>query len=65
MSYYSYHNRIKQRITAGELETVEYRTNYPRIGECAVLVFRTAPHFRPIRPERYQEYRDVLKGATA
>ena len=57
---YPYHNRIKQRIKNGELLGFERRTNYPKIGECVVLVFSTEPFFRPIRPYRYAEYGEIL-----
>lgn len=59
---YPYHNRIKQRIANGELVDHYYTHNYPRIGEALVLVFSTAPHLRPIRPHRYAEYEELLKG---
>lgn len=58
---YPYHNRIKQRIRAGELQGHYYTKNYPRIGEALVLVFNTAPVFRPIRPHRWAEYEAILK----
>lgn len=59
---YPYHNRIKQRIKAGELQGHYYTDNYPRIGKALVLVFSTAPVFRPIRPHRWAEYKAILKG---
>ncbi|MBS5280026.1 MAG: hypothetical protein KHY27_00405 [Butyricicoccus pullicaecorum] len=40
---YSYHGRIKQHIKAGELTDVQFVTDYPRIGECMVLMFKTEP----------------------
>ena len=55
-----YHNRIKQRIKAGELIDYEFVSDYPRIGEALVLHFRTAPFVRPIRPHKYAEYVDIL-----
>lgn len=51
---YPYHNRINQRIRVGEL--VEHYF----IGEALVLVFDTPPFKRPIRPERWHEYVDIL-----
>lgn len=57
---YPYHNRIKQRIRAGELAGYEFREDYPGIGECLVLKFNTEPFLRPIRPYRYVEYVDIL-----
>jgi hypothetical protein len=57
---YPYHNRIKQRIRNGELESYEFVEDYPGIGECLVLQFNTVPMFRPIRPHRYMEYISVL-----
>lgn len=59
---YSYHNRIFQRINNGELVDYYFADNYPRIGEALVLVFNTAPFFRPIRPHKYQEYLKFLGG---
>lgn len=60
--HYSYHGRIKQRIKAGELADVQFVTDYPRIGECMVLVFRNEPIFRPVRPHKYAEYAGILNG---
>lgn len=57
---YPYHNRIKQRIAAGELVDYFYTKYYPRIGEALVLVFSTAPYFRPIRPHKWDEYKFIL-----
>lgn len=57
---YPYHNKIKQRIRAGELVDHYFTDNYPGIGEALVLVFNTAPFKRPIRPHRYVEYVDIL-----
>lgn len=57
---YPYHNKIKQRIRAGELVDHYFTDNYPGIGEALVLVFNTAPFKRPIRPHRYVDYVDIL-----
>lgn len=57
---YPYHNKIKQRIAAGELIGHEWRTDYPNIGECLVLKFSTPPFLRPIRPHRYAEYMSLI-----
>lgn len=57
---YPYHNRIKQRIRAGELVDHYFTDDYPRIGEALVLVFSTAPFLRPIRPHKWSDYVDVL-----
>lgn len=59
---YPYHNRIKQRIQAGELRSYYYDPQYPRIGSALVLVFATAPIKRPIRPHRWAEYLPLLEG---
>lgn len=65
---YPYHGRIKQRIKAGELTNWYFTNDYPGIGEALVLVFGTMPFLRPVRPERYAEYVDILaeygKGAA-
>ena len=58
---YPYHNRIKQRIKNGELTGYEFRTDYPKIGECLVLKFSTYPPLRPIRPHRVAEYMEFLE----
>lgn len=61
MAYYGYHQKIRQRIRAGELIDAYRDHNYPRIGEALVLVFNTEPHKRPIRPERFGQYADVME----
>ncbi len=62
---YPYHNKIKQRIRAGELIGYQYVANYPRIGPALVLHFSTHPPVRPIRPYRYQEYLPILAAWEA
>lgn len=57
---YPYHNRIKQRINAGELVDYYFTNNYPKIGEALVLVFSTWPIRRPIRPHQWPKYVDIL-----
>ena len=57
---YPYHNRIKQRIKNWELIGYEFVEDYPNIGECLVLKFNTVPALRPIRPNRYVDYVDIL-----
>ena len=57
---YSYHNRIKQRIRAGELIDHYFTDGYPGIGKALVLVFKTEPFLRPIRPHRWEEYEGVI-----
>lgn len=57
---YPYHGRIRQRINAGELLNYYLTDDYPNIGEALALVFGTKPFLRPIRPERYAQYADVL-----
>ncbi len=59
---YPYHNKIKQRIRAGELLDYTFVKDYPRIGECLLLSFSTVPHLRPVRPYRYREYKDILEN---
>lgn len=60
MSYYGYHPRIKQRIRAGELTGYHWEDNYPRIGPALVLEFSTYPPLRPIRPNHWSDYVDIL-----
>lgn len=57
-----YHSRIKQRINNGELVGHEFVDNYPRIGPALVLKFSTYPPMRPIRPHRWEEYKEILEG---
>ena len=57
---YPYHNRIKQRIKNGELIDHYFTDKYPHIGKALVLVFKTEPFFRPIRPHKWLEYKEVI-----
>ena len=57
---YPYHNRIKQRIKNGELVGHKFVDNHKGVGECMLLIFKTEPSIRPIRPKRYVEYVDIL-----
>ena len=57
---YPYHNRIRQRIKAGELIDHYFTNDYPGIGEALVLVFSTPPFKRPIRPHKWVDYVDIL-----
>ena len=58
--YYNYHNKIKQRIRNGELIDHYFTDNYPRIGKAMVLVFSSPPFLRPIRPYRFEEYKELI-----
>ena len=58
---YSYHNRIKQRIRDGELVSHYKTDNYPGIGQALVLVFNKPPFLRPIRPHKWDEYKEVIQ----
>ena len=58
---YPYHNRIKQRIQAGELVRYEYVDRYKKIAPCLLLYFSTAPMVRPIRAHRFAEYEPLLR----
>lgn len=60
MPYYGYHQRIKQRIRGGELVGYHFTEDYPRIGPALVLEFSTLPALRPIRPDHWPEYVDIL-----
>lgn len=57
---YPYHNRIKQRIRAGELIGYSFAKDYPRIGECMVLEFCTHPQFRPVRFKSLAKYITIM-----
>jgi len=58
---YPYHNKIKQRIEAGELIGYKYINNHARIkGHLLMLYFKTEPYERPIRPHRFTEYKPIL-----
>lgn len=56
---YPYHNRIRQRINNGELIDRYFTYDFPRIGEALVLVFKTEPFLRPIRPHKWLKYSDI------
>ena len=59
---YPYHNRIKQRIRAGEMIGYHYTEAYPRIGRCLVLEFDRPPLLRPVREYRWPEYQEILEN---
>jgi hypothetical protein len=59
---YPYHNKIKQRITKGELISSELVEDYKGISPCLLLFFRTEPYVRPIREHRFEEYSVLLRG---
>ena len=54
--------RNQKRIRNGELIDHYLTDNYPGIGEALVLVFKTAPVLRPIRPHRFLEYFNILQS---
>jgi hypothetical protein len=58
---YPYHNKIKQRITNGELVAYEFVEKYKQISPCLLLHFNTAPYTRPIRAHRFEEYKPILE----
>lgn len=58
--HYSYHNRIKQRISNNELTGFEYVDQYNNIKPCLLLYFDTEPKIRPIRQHRFKEYEKLL-----
>jgi hypothetical protein len=58
---YPYHNRIKQRITNGELLSFEFRDEYKDIKPVLLLHFSTEPYIRPVREHRFEEYIKLLK----
>lgn len=57
---YPYHNKIKQRIKAGELIKFEFVDQYKNIKPCLLLYFKTEPYIKPIREHRFEEYKLVL-----
>ena len=57
---YSYHNRIKQRISNNECSGYYETENHNGIKPALVLVFKTEPFLRPIRSHRFKEYQDVI-----
>lgn len=59
---YPYHNKIKQRITNGELIKFEFVEKYKDISPALLLYFKTEPHIRPIREHRLEEYKPLLKA---
>lgn len=58
---YPYHNKIKQRIAAGELTGFRFVDKYNGISPCLLLEFETEPKIRPIREHRFKEYKFVTK----
>lgn len=57
--YYNYHAKIMERIKNGELVGFELTDG----GEFAlVLMFRTFPFTRPIRPHSVYKYEEILRG---
>lgn len=58
---YPYHNRIKQRISEGELIKYEFVDRYKKISPCLLLYFKTEPYVRPIREHRFEEYKALLQ----
>lgn len=57
---YPYHNRILQRIKNNELISWYEEENYKKIGKCIILLFKTSPFIRPIRPKAYFKYQNYL-----
>ena len=57
---YPYHNLNIKRIKKGELIAYRFVENYKQIGTCLLLIFRTKPFVRPVRPHQYQKYYDIL-----
>lgn len=57
---YPYHNKIKQRISNGELVGYEFVEKYKSISPCLLLYFSTEPRIRPIREHRFAEYKQIL-----
>lgn len=57
---YPYHNKIKQRINNGELQSFEFVDKYKNISPCLVLYFNIEPYVRPIREHRFNEYKQLL-----
>jgi len=60
VSYYGYHQKIKQRIAAGELTGFEYVDQYKQIKPCLLLYFSTDPMVRPIRESKFPMYEELL-----
>ena len=59
---YPYHNCIKRRIKAGELESFVFADEYKGIKDCILLIFSTYPHIRVIRNYRFVEYLPILNN---
>lgn len=58
---YPYHQKIKQRITNGEMTCFEFVDEYNKIKPCLLIYFRTFPYVKPIREHRFEEYKQILK----
>ncbi len=59
MSYYSYHNTIKNKIKKGMLVDSFVTNNYHGISPALVLVFSDGKSY-PIRQYHWQEYFDLI-----
>ncbi len=55
---YSYHNTIKKRINNGELIGIEKAKDS---SFAFVFIFKTKPHFKPIRPHAVYRYLNILE----
>ncbi len=60
---YPYHNKIKQRISNGELVGYEFVEKYKNISPCLLLHFNTEPRIRPVREHRFAEYKQILDAS--
>ena len=60
MAHYSYHNRIKQRIAAGEFTRCEFVEDYKKGGPRLLLYFTTEPYIRPVREHAYHLYHELF-----
>lgn len=58
---YPYHNIAKKRIREGKLVGYKIVPNYQRQGERMLLLFNSLPDIVPIKPDRYDEYKPLLK----
>lgn len=51
---YPYHNKIKRRISRGELLDDEFVAAYKQIKPCLLLYFKTEPTIRSVRSNRFE-----------
>ena len=55
-----FHRRTAWRIRTGELMAYRFEDDYPGVGECLLLYFKTRPFIKIIKPRHWYYYIDHL-----